>query len=342
MKFTLQTIAALLGADIEGDPGVEIFNVSRIEQGSPGTISFLANPKYIHYIYQTGASAVLVSRDFVPERPVPCALLRVDDPYTAFSLLLEQAQKVLTHKEGIEPNSFIASSAKVGEKVYIGAFAYIGEGAVIGNGAKIYPNAYVGDRAVIGEGSTIFPNVTIYHDCKIGKNCRVHAGSVIGSDGFGFAPQQDGQYRKVPQTGIVILEDEVEIGAGVTIDRATLGETLIKKGTKIDNLVQIAHNVEIGEHSVVAAQTGISGSSKLGNYCMVGGQVGIVGHIELAEGTKIGAQSGVSKSWTQPGTVLRGSPAQELNQQLRSEAVFRKLDQMAKKIAYLEKKLSES
>ena len=339
MKFTVKEIAVLLGAEIVGDPNQEISELSKIEEGKPGTISFLANPKYTPHIYSTQASAVIVSTDFEPKGAISSTLLKVADPYSAFTLLLKKVQEMVQNKEGIEQPSYISDSATLGTHCYVGAFAYIGAGAKIGNNVKIYPHAYVGDHAVVGDNSILYPNVTVYFGCRIGANCILHAGAVLGSDGFGFAPQADGAFQKVPQTGVVVLEDDVEVGAGVTIDRATLGETMIRKGVKLDNLIQIAHNVEIGANTVIAAQTGISGSTKLGKNCMVGGQVGIVGHLSLADGTRIGAQSGVSKSVSQPNSALRGSPAQEYKQQLKSEVLFRKLEEMWKKIGSLEKEI---
>jgi UDP-3-O-[3-hydroxymyristoyl] glucosamine N-acyltransferase len=341
MEFSVHELAALLGAEVVGTTQTRISGLAKIEEGRPGTISFLANPKYLPHLYTTQATAVLVPSDFSPEKPVSSVLLKVKDPYTAFTLLLEKAQSILTDKRGIENPCFTAPDAEIGENVYIGAFSYIGKKARIGKGAKIYPFAYVGDHAVIGEGSVLYPNSTVYYGCRVGSHCILHAGAVIGSDGFGFAPQPDGSLKKIPQTGIVVLEDHVEIGANTTIDRATLGETVIRKGVKLDNLVQVAHNVEIGGNTVIAAQAGISGSTKLGANCMVGGQVGIVGHIKLADGTQIGAQSGVSKSVEKPRSALRGSPAQEYRKQLRSEVLFQQLEEMEKRIRSLEAQLKD-
>jgi UDP-3-O-[3-hydroxymyristoyl] glucosamine N-acyltransferase len=337
MKFKVGEIAGMIGAQVDGDPELWISNLSKIEEGSPGSLTFLANPKYESYVYETKASAVIVASDFAPKQAVTATLLRCQEPYMAFATLLQRFMAFVQNKSGIEQPSYIAETAEIGQNVYIGAFAYIGHGAKIADGAKIYPHAYIGDYASIGAGSTIYPNATIYYGCKIGEQCIVHAGAVIGSDGFGFAPQANGQFQKIPQTGIVRLEDHVEIGAGCTIDRATLGETIIRRGAKLDNLIQIAHNVEIGENTVIAAQTGVSGSTKIGNNCMIGGQVGIVGHIKLADGTKIGAQSGVSKTVDEKGKALRGSPAQDYKLQLRSEAVFRNLDVLDKRLHQLEK-----
>lgn len=342
MKFKVGEIAGMIGAQVDGESELWISSLSKIEEGSPGSLTFLANPKYESFVYETKASAVIVAMDFEPKQPLTATLLRCKDPYMAFAALLQQFMAFVQNKSGIEQPSFIAPTAEIGSNTYIGAFAYIGHGAKIADGAKIYPHTYIGDYASVGEGSTIYANVSVYYGCKIGSQCIVHSGAVIGSDGFGFAPKPDGQFQKIPQTGIVRLEDHVEIGAGCTIDRATLGETIIRRGAKLDNLIQIAHNVEIGENTVIAAQTGVSGSTKIGNNCMIGGQVGIVGHIKLADGTKIGAQSGVSKTVDAPGKALRGSPAQDYKQQLRSEAVFRNLDTLDKRLFALEKEIAQS
>lgn len=340
MKFKVGEIARLIGATVDGDADVLITALGKIEEGRPGDLTFFANPKYEPYLYTTQASAIIVQDSFQPKSPIGAVLLRSADPYSAFTALLQKVTAFLQDKKGIESPSFISPSATLGEDVYVGAFAYIGAGAKIGKGAKIYPHAYIGDQVHVGEGSVIHPNVTVYYGCQIGSHCTVHAGSVIGSDGFGFAPQPDGSFAKIPQTGIVRLEDHVEVGANTTIDRATLGETVIRQGAKLDNLIQIAHNVEVGANTVIAAQTGISGSTKLGKNCMVGGQVGIVGHLKLADRTSIGAQSGISKSVDEPGKAFRGSPAQDYKKQLRSEAVFRNLDDMAKRLAELERQLA--
>jgi len=338
MKFTLGQIAGMLGADLVGDPSVEVSTVAKIEEGHAGSISFLANPKYVSYIYTTDASAVLVARDFEPQAPIKSALLRVDDPYSAFTALLEQADRFMRQsKRGVDERSFVAASAKVGEGVYIGAFAYVGENAVIADGVAVYPNSYVGDFVKIGRNSTLYPNVTVYQRCEIGESCVLHAGAVLGSDGFGFAPQADGSYRKVPQLGNVVLGNEVEIGANTVIDRATMGSTRVADGVKLDNLIQIAHNVEIGKNTVIAAQTGISGSTKLGQQCMIGGQVGIVGHLRIASGTKLGAGSGVAKNITEEGQSFRGAPIQPYNRQLRTEVLVRQLIEMEERLKALEK-----
>ncbi len=339
MKLNVGQIAQLLNAEVEGNPELEIHGLAKIEEAGPGEITFLANPRYERYVSTTGASAIIVSSDFKLLQPVEASLIRCANPYSAFTMLLGKAAEMVQVRTGIEQPSFIHETASIGEDVYIGAFAYIGAGVKIGDRARIYPNVTLGDQVSIGENSIVYANVSIYHGCQIGSHCVVHSGAVIGSDGFGFAPQKDGSFVKIPQMGIVHLEDYVEVGAGTTIDRSTLGKTVICKGVKLDNLIQVAHNVEIGSHTVIAAQTGISGSSKLGKNCMIGGQVGISGHLNLADGTQIGAQSGVSKSITEKGKVLRGSPAQDYKRQLRSEAVFRNLDALAKKVHKLEKRL---
>lgn len=339
MELTVGEIGQLIGAEIDGDAGIKINGLAKIEEGQPGTITFFANPKYESFIYTTQASAIIVPADWQPKEAVSPVLLRSADPYSAFTALLQKANEMMQQKSGIESPSFIHETASIGEDVYIGAFAYVGAGARIGDGAKIYPHTYVGDHAQIGAGSTLFAHVTVYHACQVGAHCILHSGVVIGSDGFGFAPQEDGRMKKIPQTGIVRLADHVEIGANTVIDRATLGETVVREGVKLDNLIQIAHNVEIGAHTVIAAQTGISGSTKLGKHCMVGGQVGIVGHLNLADRTQIGAQSGMSKSVKEAGKAFRGSPAQDYRQQLRSEAVFRNLDALSKRVQELERQL---
>lgn len=340
MKFTVEQIAAMLQADIEGDSKEEIYKLSKIQEAEKGSLTFLSNPKYEAHIYDTGASAIIVSKDFVPRQSIQATLLRVEDPYTAFTILLEEYHKILTYsKEGIEQPSFISESATLGGSNYIGAFAYIGKGASLGKNVKIYPNTYVGDNVVIEDDSVLYSGVKVYANCKIGKRCVIHAGAVIGSDGFGFAPQKDGSYKTIPQLGNVILEDHVDIGANATIDCATLGSTIIKKGAKIDNLVQLAHNVEIGENTVIAAQSGVSGSTKLGKNCVIAGQVGIVGHLELADRTTMAAKSGISKSVKEPGTIKFGYPALDHKEYMKSFAVFKKLPDLQSQIRELEKKV---
>jgi len=341
MQFTAGQIAALLQARIEGNPEAAISDIAKIEEGRPGTLSFLANPKYEPYLYTTGASIVIVNESLQLQQPVKATLLRVPDAYAAFATLLEKYDEYRSagnEKEGIEQPSFIDATASLGTGVYVGAFAYVGKKARIGDGVKLFPGVYIGDNVAIGKGSVVHAGAKIYHNCVIGERAVIHSGSIIGADGFGFAPQADGSYKKVPQLGNVVIENDVEIGANTTIDRATMGSTLIRNGVKLDNLVQVAHNVEIGEGTVIAAQTGISGSTRIGRRCMIGGQVGIVGHIHIADGSRINAQSGVSKSITQPGTAVTGSPAFEYRNALKSQAIFRNLPEWARRIQQLEGK----
>lgn len=340
MKFTAQQIAALIKAEIVGNPKVEVWEPAKIEEAKAGSISFLGNPKYLPYVYTTNASILIVSKDFIPEKEISATLLKVENPYSAFTMLLQEVQKFLSpRKTGIEEPCYLSTSVHLGEDCYIGAFAYLGENVKIGRGAQIYPHVYLGDNVEIGENTVVYPNTTIYKDCKVGKNGIIHAGVVIGSDGFGFAPQENGSYLKIPQTGNVIIEDEVEIGANVTIDRATMGSTKVHKGVKLDNLIHLAHNVEIGANTVIAAQTGISGSTKLGENCVVGGQVGMVGHITLAKGTKIGAKAGMSKTVKEENTAWWGAPAQEYKKQVKTEVLLRQLDTLFERVKTLEAKL---
>jgi len=339
MEFTASTIAGFLNGDIEGNPDIKVNTIAKIEEGHEGALSFLANPKYEHYIYQTKSSIVLVNKSFVPSASIGATLIRVENSYEAFASLLRLVDQARPRKKGIHPSAIIESSAKVGSDVFIGPYAYIGENCIIGDGCSIYPHVYIGDNTRLGINCTINPGVKIYHDCLIGEGCIIHAGSVIGSDGFGFAPQSDNEYMKIPQLGNVVLEDHVEIGANVTIDRATMGSTIIRKGVKLDNLIQIGHNVEVGENSVMAAQTGISGSTKIGRNCMFGGQVGLAGHLKIADGTKIGAQGGILGDVKAENTVIIGSPAIELKQFMRCSVVFKKLPEMKIKIDLLEKEV---
>ncbi len=340
MKYTLSQIATWIQAEIEGDANIEIENISRIEEGKPGTITFLANPKYTSYIYSCQASAAIVSKNFRPEQPLSMTLLRVEDPYSAFTFLLEKGQAAQQQKQsGISELAFVHPQAQIGKEVFIGAFSYIDAEASIQDGVQIYPQVYIGKNVVVGEQTVLYPQVRIYHDCKVGAHCMLHAGATVGSDGFGFAPQADGTFQKIPQTGNVVLEDSVELGANACIDRATIGSTIIRKGAKLDNLVQVAHNVEIGENTVIAAQAGIAGSTKIGPNCMIGGQAGIVGHLHIAEKTMIDAQSGVNRSIKEAGQAFRGSPVQPHRQQLKSEVLFRRLEEMSRKIASLERAL---
>jgi len=340
MEFTAQQISHLLQGTIEGDSQVTVTRLSKIEEGIPGSLSFLANPKYAEYIYSTKASIVIVGNDFVPEKRISSTLIRVSDPYASFAKLLEMYNQVFRDKKGIEQPSYISETASMGADCYLGAFAYLGNNVKVGNRVKIYPNCYLGDNVSIGDDTTLFPGVKIYSDCVIGNFCTLHAGVIIGADGFGFAPAS-GSYNKVAQIGNVIVEDHVEIGAGTSIDRATLGSTFIRKGVKLDNLIQIAHNVDIGENTVIAAQTGVAGSTKIGKDCMIGGQVGIVGHLSIADNTKIAAQSGVGSSVTEPGQILQGSPAFSISDYRRTYVVFRKLPDLDKKIQELEKALAD-
>ncbi len=338
MQFSAAQIAMLIDGKVEGDASALVGSFGKIEEAKAGQLAFLANPKYEEHLYTTQASIIIVNESLELKQPVQAALIRVPDAYSAFAGLLNKYQELMTQQlTGIQQPSYISSSASVGENVFVGAFAYLGDNVSIGNNAKIFPGAFVGNNVSIGENSIIHPGVKIYHDCKIGKSVTIHAGTVIGGDGFGFAPQADGSYKKVPQIGNVIIEDFVEIGSNATIDRATIGSTLIKSGAKLDNLIQVAHNVEVGNNTVIAAQAGVSGSTKLGNHVMIGGQAGIVGHIHIADGSKINAQSGVSKSIKVPNSAVTGSPAHDYTSALRSQAVTRKLPELEKKIAELEK-----
>ncbi|HEX6181364.1 MAG TPA: UDP-3-O-(3-hydroxymyristoyl)glucosamine N-acyltransferase [Chitinophagaceae bacterium] len=337
MQFGAAQIAMLIEGRVEGDPNVVVSSFGKIEEATAGQLAFLANPKYEDYLYTTGASVIIINESQDLKQPLSASLVRVADAYLAFATLLSKYQEMITRQmTGIQEPVYIAKSAQLGKDVFVGAFAYIGENVTIGNNVKIFPNAFIGDNVKIGDNSMLHPGVKIYHDCVVGQHVTVHAGSVIGSDGFGFAPQSDGTYKKVPQIGNVVLEDNVEIGANVTIDRATMGSTIIRCGAKLDNLIQIAHNVEVGTHTVIAAQAGVSGSTKIGNNVRIGGQAGIVGHITIADGSLINAQSGVSKSIKTPNTLVTGSPAHDYTSTLRSQAVFRNLPVLEKRITELE------
>ncbi|MEE4258865.1 MAG: UDP-3-O-(3-hydroxymyristoyl)glucosamine N-acyltransferase [Bacteroidales bacterium] len=338
MKFTAQQIAEALSGTVEGNPSVEVSSLSKIEEGKKGTLTFLANPKYTQYIYHTEASIVIVNEDFDPEKEITATLIRVKDAYSAFAQLLELYQQSKEKKSGISKSAFIADSATIGKDVYIGEFVSIGDQAVIGDHAMIHAHTSIGNHCKIGNATKIFSGVSIYDECEVGNECTIHAGAIIGADGFGFAPQDDNVYNKIPQIGNVIIEDRVEIGANTTIDRATIGSTLIRKGAKIDNLIQIAHNVEIGENTVIAAQTGISGSTKIGKNCMIGGQVGIIGHLTIADGVKIAAQAGVGKSIIEENAIVEGSPAFNIRDYQRSYVHFRRLDTLVKRVNELERK----
>jgi UDP-3-O-[3-hydroxymyristoyl] glucosamine N-acyltransferase len=342
MQFSATQISEWIQGSIEGNVDVSVHAFGKIEEAKSGELSFLANPKYEEYLYTTQASIIIISTDLVLKQPVNTTLIRVKEPYLAFARLLQTYEAFIKgNPVGIDAQSFIHETAEIGSDVYIGAFSYVGEKVKIGNGTKIHPGAFIGNDVVIGENTIIHSGVRIYHHGQIGNRVIIHANTVIGSDGFGFAPKADGTLEKVPQIGNVVVEDDVEIGAGCTIDRATMGSTKIKRGAKLDNLLQIAHNVEIGEYTVIAAQTGISGSTKIGKGVMIGGQAGIVGHIQIADGTKINAQSGVSKSIKIPHTAVTGSPAYDYTSALRSQAMARNLPEMEKRIQQLEAQLRE-
>lgn len=340
MTFSANQIAVLIKGNIEGNAAITVENFGRIEEAENGQLAFLANPKYEDFLYTTSASIVIVSDKLELKQPVNCTLIRVPDPYSAFANLLHYYEQLKTQQlNGVQEPSFISATAKKGENVFVGAFAYIGDSCEIGNNVKIFPGVFIGNNVKIGDNTLLHPGVKIYHDCLIGKDVTIHAGSVVGGDGFGFAPQADGSFKKVPQIGNVIIEDNVEIGSNATIDRATIGSTIIKAGAKLDNLIQIAHNVEIGHNTVIAAQAGISGSTKIGNSVMIGGQAGVVGHIQIADGSKINAQSGVSKSIKIPNSAVTGSPAFDYTSTLRSQAVARNLPEMEKRLTELENRM---
>lgn len=341
MEFTAAQIAGILNGEIEGDASIVVRGLSKIEEGKTNTLSFLANPKYEEFIYTTEASVAIVNKSFVPTAalPITLTLIKVDDAYACFAKLLEAYNQFRVKQPKIEQPSFIAESAKIGEGLYLGAFAYIADDVVIGNDVKIYPHVYIGDNVKIGEGCVIYAGAKIYADCVIGNHCVIHAGAVIGADGFGFAPNQENGYNKVPQIGNVILEDFVEIGANTCVDRATLGSTILRKGVKLDNLVQIAHNVELGENTAMAAQVGVAGSTKIGKRVQVGGQVGISGHIKIADDVKIAAQSGIPNDIRNEGEILLGSPAIPIDDFKKSYFGFRKLPQILKRLQELEDKL---
>ncbi|MFD0940363.1 UDP-3-O-(3-hydroxymyristoyl)glucosamine N-acyltransferase [Pedobacter boryungensis] len=343
MQFTAKQISEFLDGAIEGDATVKVGELSKIEDGSIGSLCFLSNPKYESYLYTTKASVVIVSTDFVPSQPVNCTLIKVKDPYSAFSVLLEKYNEALNQDKtqtGITEPCFIHPTAKIGKNVFIGAFCSIEENVEIGDNCRIYTQIYIGSDSKIGSDCTIYPGVKIYNRTKLGNRVTIHSNAVIGSDGFGFAPQADGTYNKIAQIGNVIIEDDVEIGANTTIDRATMGSTFIRKGAKLDNLIQIAHNVDVGAHAVVAAQSGISGSTKLGENSVIGGQVGIAGHLNLGKGTQIGAQAGINFN-TEENKQWHGSPAQPLKEWMRSTVIFKKLPEVDKRIRDLEAKIAE-
>ncbi|MCQ2228121.1 MAG: UDP-3-O-(3-hydroxymyristoyl)glucosamine N-acyltransferase [Bacteroidales bacterium] len=332
MEFTAIQIAQVLGGTVEGNPDAPVRTYCKIEEGVPGALTFFANPKYEHFVYSTSASVVLVNNDFQPSQEVKATLIKVPNAYEALAQLLNMYEQMQPKKVGIEQPSFISPKATVGEFAYVGAFAYIGDGAKIGKNVKIYPQAYIGDGVVIGDDTTVYAGVKIYKGCKIGSRCTLHAGCVIGADGFGFAPDANGVYQKISQIGNVEIADDVEVGANTCIDRATMGSTRIGKGTKLDNLIQIAHNVEIGESTVMAALGGIAGSTKVGSHCMFGGQTGIAGHIKVADGTKCGAQTGIAGNVKKENTTVFGSPAIDVMTYNKAYAVFRHLPEMKKQL----------
>lgn len=341
MQFTAEQIATLLNGKVEGNPDVLVSHLAKIEEGSEGALSFLSNRKYEQYLYDTSSSIVIVNKDLVLQKPVNATLIRVEDAYTSFSELLKIYHALRLERKGREEQAFVHESVKIGEGGYIGAFTYISKDVKIGNNVKIYPRVYIGDNVSIGDNTVLFPGVTVYYDCEIGSNVIIHSGAVIGSDGFGFAPQPDGTYEKIPQIGNVILEDNVEVGSNTVIDRATLGSTIIRKGVKLDNLIQIAHNAEIGSNTVIAAQTGVSGSTKVGKQVILGGQVGVVGHITIADGTQVQAQSGINRSIEDKNKKWGGSPVAPYTSQLRSQVVYTRLPELEKRILELEKLLKD-
>ena len=337
MEFTAAMIAGILNGTVEGDPETKLNTVARIEEGTPGALSFLSNPKYEPYLYTTGASAVLVKNDFTPSKEVTATLIRVDDPYQALARLLAFYEQARPAKKGIHPSAVIDEKASVGRDVFIGACTVISENAVIGDGCSLHPQVYIGENVKIGKNCTLHPGVKVYRDCVIGNDCTIHAGAVVGADGFGFAPVSDSNFMKIPQIGNVIVEDNVEIGSNACVDRATMGSTIIRKGVKLDNLIQVGHNCEIGENTVIAAQSGLAGSTRVGRNCMFGGQVGLAGHLTIADGVKIGAQSGIMSTVTEENAVLLGYPATDSRQFLRSVAYIRKIPEISSRVDALVK-----
>ncbi len=339
MEFSAKQIAEYIQGVIEGDENATVHTFAKIEEGIPGAISFLSNPKYTHYIYDTQSSIVLVNKDFAPEKEVKATLIRVDNAYESLAKLLNLYEMSKPKKTGVDPLAYIAPTAKIGQNVYIAPFACVADGAEVGDNTVLHPHATVGTSAKVGSDCILYPHATVYHDCRVGNHCILHAGSVIGADGFGFAPSPEG-YEKIPQIGIVILEDNVEVGANTCIDRATMGATIIRKGVKLDNLIQIAHNVEVGSHTVMASQVGIAGSTKVGEWCMFGGQTGLAGHIKIGNKVNLGAQSGVPGS-IKDGQSLIGTPPMELKAYFKSSAVFRKLPDMYHELNSLKKEIEE-
>ena len=338
MKFTAEQIAGILEGKVVGNPMAEVFRLSKIEEGSDGSLTFLSNPKYLNYIYSTKASVTIVNETFEPEWPLTTTLIKVQDAYTAFSKLLEFYNQVKLNKTGIELPSFLSQSAKYGANLYLGSFSYVGQNVILGNNVKIYPNCFIGDNVVIGDNALLFAGAKIYSETIIGNNCTIHSGAIIGSDGFGFAPNPDGTYTKIPQIGNVIIEDNVDIGSCTTIDRATMGSTIIRKGVKLDNQIQIAHNVEIGENTVIAAQTGVAGSTKIGKNGLIGGQVGISGHLTIGNNVRIQAQSGVGRN-IKDNEILQGSPTFGYNDFSKSYVHFKNLPKIVAEIEELKKQI---
>jgi len=342
MEFSAEQIALWLDGEIIGDPKATVTKLNKIEEGEAGGLSFLSNPKYSHFLYETKASIVIVNNSFETEKEVKTTLIKVEDAYAAFAIVLQAYEEARIHqKQGVSQLAFVHDTASIGDDVYVGEFVYIGAGVSIGNNSKIYPQSYVGDNVKIGKEVNLHPGAKIMHECIIGDNCTIHSGAVIGADGFGFAPQKDDDYKKVPQIGNVILEDWVDIGANATVDRATMGSTIIRRGVKLDNMVQIAHNVEVGENTVMASMTGVSGSTKIGKNCMFGGQIGIAGHLEIADGVKLAAQTGVAANIKTEGSVQMGSPAFSHKSFLQSYVHFRKLPKIIAVISSLEKTVKE-
>lgn len=341
MQITVSELSKLLNGEVIGDEQALLHTVAKIEDGKPGALSFLANPKYENHLYNTKSTAVLVNRTFVPAQKVDATLIRVDDAYAAFSYLLEQFASNGKSPAGIDQAAVVDKSARVDATAFVGALAYVGKDATVGANCQIHPQVYIGAGAKIGKNVTLFAGVKIYHACVIGDNTIIHSGTVIGSDGFGFAPQPDRSYKKIPQTGNVVIEDDVEIGSNCVIDRATIGSTYIRKGVKLDNLIQVAHNVEIGEHTVIASQSGIAGSTKIGKYCVIAGQVGFAGHITIADGSSFGAQSGVASSVDQPNKAWFGSPAMDLKRAMRSNVVVKNLPELESRVRELERLIKQ-
>ncbi|RBN51500.1 UDP-3-O-(3-hydroxymyristoyl)glucosamine N-acyltransferase [Flavobacterium psychrolimnae] len=338
MKFTAEQIAGILEGEVVGNPMAEVFRLSKIEEGAEGSLTFLSNPKYLNYIYSTKASVTIVNETFVPESPLTTTLIKVQDAYAAFSKLLEFYNQVKLNKSGIEQPSFLSQSVKYGDNLYLGSFSYVGQNVVLGENVKIYPNCFIGDNVVIGDNVLLFAGAKIYSETVIGNNCTIHSGAIIGADGFGFAPNPDGTYTKIPQIGNVIIEDNVDIGSCTTIDRATMGSTIIRKGVKLDNQIQIAHNVEIGENTVIAAQTGVAGSTKIGKNGMIGGQVGISGHLNIGNNVRIQAQSGVGRN-IKDNEILQGSPTFGYNDFSKSYVHFKNLPKIVAEIEELKKQI---